>query len=249
MLTSELAQMSASDSIIRSELACFEQPLTLVNMTISVLSRKLATPSVSVLDLTDTFRELAGTASNLDTIFYRDLRAVVERDPACDSLTTALLFYKGYHALAVHRFAHILWSNQRRPLARWLQNRSSEVLAVDIHPAARLGCGIFIDHATGIVIGETSVVDDDVSLLHEVTLGGTGKQSGDRHPKVGKGVMIGAGAKILGNITLGEGSKVGAGSVVLRPVPSGCTVVGVPAQVVGKCCSPAPAQDMDQSVE
>jgi serine O-acetyltransferase len=179
----------------------------------------------------------------------RDLTAVVERDPAARGTAQPFLYYKGFHALEAYRVAHWLWSNGRNALALHLQNRISEVFAVDIHPAARIGKGILIDHATSVIIGETAVVGDDVSMLHEVTLGGTGKESGDRHPKVGNGVLIGAGAKILGNIIIGEGSKIAAGSVVLKEVPPHSTVAGIPARVVGKLMSVIPSHVMDQNVD
>ena len=175
-----------------------------------------------------------------------DLVATMERDPAAVNLYEIMLFLKGYQALQSYRLAHWLWQNGRKSLAYFLQNRISEAFAVDIHPAATIGKGILLDHATSLVIGETAVVEDNVSLLHEVTLGGTGKETGDRHPKVGKSVMIGAGAKILGNIRIGEGAKVGAGSVVLDDVPPHYTVAGVPAHIVGRTESPAPSLDMNQ---
>jgi len=178
-----------------------------------------------------------------------DLSAVVERDPAARGVAQPFLYYKGFHALEAYRVAHWLWINARNALALHLQNRISEVLAVDIHPAARIGKGILIDHATSVIIGETAVVGDDVSMLHEVTLGGTGKESGDRHPKVGNGVLIGAGAKILGNIRIGDGSKIAAGSVVLKDVPSYSTVAGIPARVVGKLTTVTPAHAMDHTFD
>ncbi|NTU67390.1 MAG: serine O-acetyltransferase [Chlorobiaceae bacterium] len=175
-----------------------------------------------------------------------DLVATHQRDPAAVNYFEILLFLKGYQALQSYRLANWLWKNGRHSLAYFLQNRISEVFAVDIHPAAVIGKGILLDHATGVVIGETAVVEDNVSMLHEVTLGGTGKESGDRHPKVGKSVMIGAGAKILGNIRIGEGAKVGAGSVVLDDVPPHFTVAGVPAHIVGRTESHTPSMDMEQ---
>jgi serine O-acetyltransferase len=174
-----------------------------------------------------------------------DLEAIVSRDPATGQPLDAVLHLKGYHALATHRLAHRLWHEGRQGLAKWLQSRSSEVFQTDIHPAARIGQGVFLDHATAIVIGETAVVDDDVSILQSVTLGGTGKECGDRHPKIRRGVLIGAGAIILGNIEVGENARVGAGSVVLAPVPAGTTVAGVPAKVVGRTGGGAPATSMD----
>ncbi|HHE31230.1 MAG TPA: serine O-acetyltransferase [Chlorobaculum parvum] len=175
-----------------------------------------------------------------------DMEATRERDPAAVNYFEIMLFLKGYQALQSYRLAHWLWQNGRKSLAYFLQNRMSEVFGVDIHPAAKIGKGILFDHATSIVIGETAVVDDNVSILHEVTLGGTGKESGDRHPKVGKSVMIGAGAKILGNIKIGEGAKIGAGSVVLDDVPPHYTVAGVPAHIVGRTEVPEPSLDMNQ---
>ena len=179
----------------------------------------------------------------------RDLSAVQERDPAARSMIVPFLYFKGFHALQAHRAAHWFWLQGRTALALYLQSQVSEVFNVDIHPAARIGKGILMDHGTGVVIGETAVIGDDVSLLHEVTLGGTGKESGDRHPKVGRGVMIGAGAKILGNITIGEGSKIAAGSVVLSDVPAHSTVAGIPAKVVGRPKTTTPSLLMDQAVE
>ncbi len=175
-----------------------------------------------------------------------DLLAIRDRDPACEDLLTPFLYFKGFQALQAHRVSHWLWNGGRIHLARHMQSRISEIFAADFHPAARMGRGIMIDHGTSLVIGETSVVDDDVSMLQEVTLGGTGKAGGDRHPKVKRGVLIGAGAKILGNITIGEGAKVGAGSIVLDDVAPFTTVVGVPARPVARNLAMA-ALTMDQT--
>ncbi len=178
-----------------------------------------------------------------------DLSAIVARDPAADSLLTPFLYFKGFHALQWHRVAHWLWGQGRTELAHFLQSRVSEVFAVDIHPAVPVGRGVFIDHGTGVVIGETAVVGNDVSILQGVTLGGTGKEHGDRHPKVRDGVLLAVGAKVLGNIEIGRFAKVGAGSVVLKNVPPGATVAGVPAKVVGWSTSDqAPAVEMDMSL-
>jgi len=177
-----------------------------------------------------------------------DIRATLERDPATEHALIPYLWYKGFHAISTHRLAHALWKAGRKELATHLQSLVSEHLAVDIHPAARFGVGILLDHATGFVAGETSVVADNVSFLHEVTLGGTGKARGDRHPKIRSGVLIGAGAKILGNITIGEGAKIGAGSVVLKDVAAHTSVAGVPAIVIGQTTVDAPALDMDHSL-
>jgi serine O-acetyltransferase len=163
-----------------------------------------------------------------------DIVAVLDRDPAADRLIEPFLYFKGFHAIQNQRIAHWLWQNGERDFALYLQSRSSEVFQTDIHPAVPFGRGIFLDHATGLVVGETARVDDDVSLLQDVTLGGTGKVAGERHPKVRRGVIIGAGAKILGNIEVGEFSRIAAGSVVLQPVAARATVAGVPAKVIKK---------------
>lgn len=175
-----------------------------------------------------------------------DLGAVYQRDSACSSLYEPFLYFKGFHALQAHRVAHWLWRQQRRSLALFLQHRISVVFSVDIHPAAQLGQGILLDHATGIVIGETAVVEDNVSIMQSVTLGGTGKESGDRHPKVRHGVLIGAGSKVLGNIEIGECAQVASGSVVLKPIPAHKMAAGVPAQVIGDASCAEPALSMDQ---
>lgn len=179
----------------------------------------------------------------------RDLLAIQERDPACFSPLEPLLFFKGFLALTTYRVAHQLWLYERRWLALYLQSVASEAFAVDIHPAARIGCGILLDHATSFVVGETAIIEDDVSILHEVTLGGTGKQTGDRHPIIRSGVLLGAGAKILGRVEIGTGAKVGAGSVVLNDVPPHTTVAGVPAVIVGEAMEANPAIEMNQHLE
>jgi serine O-acetyltransferase len=178
----------------------------------------------------------------------QDIQAVVTRDPAVSSYLTVMTHFKGFQALQVHRLANYLWREGRQHLALFIQSRNSEVFSVDIHPAANIGQGVMFDHATGIVIGETTVVEDNVSILQNVTLGGTGNESGDRHPKIREGVMIGSGAKILGNIEIGKGSKVGAGSVVLDHVPDAVTVVGVPAKIVGQPDCTMPCESMQQNV-
>ncbi len=178
-----------------------------------------------------------------------DYQAVISRDPASPELIVPYLYLKGTQSLQAYRAAHYLWQQDRKDLARYLQTVISKVFAVDIHPAAKIGRRILIDHATGLVIGETAVVGNNVSILQGVTLGGTGKETGDRHPKVGDGVMIGAGAKILGNITIGEGAKIGAGSVVLSAVPAHTTVAGIPARPVGVPNEKMPSLGMDQSLE
>lgn len=179
-------------------------------------------------------------------VMRADIAAVYDRDPVCDRLIEPILYFKGFHALCAHRVAHSLWTRGKRDFALMLQSRVSAALQVDIHPRVQVGRGIFIDHATGVVIGATARIGDDVSILQGVTLGGTGKEKGDRHPKIGQGVLLGAGAKILGNFTIGHCSRVASGSVVLRPVPPNVTVAGVPAKVVGEAGCPEPSRSMDQ---
>lgn len=214
-----------------------------------ILASKLGSPTVTALTLRDLVDSVFASDASVGVAVRADLQAVVSRDPACRGYSIPLLYFKGFHSLQAYRVARYYWANDRRPLALYLQSRISEVFAVDIHPGARIGKGILFDHATSVVIGETAVIDDDFSMLHEVTLGGTGKEGGDRHPKIRRGVMIGAGAKVLGNIVVGEGAKVGAGSVVLEDVPPHCTVAGVPARPVGFPAHAMPALEMDQSVE
>lgn len=175
-----------------------------------------------------------------------DLVAVFERDPACHSLMQPLLFFKGFQAVQAYRVGHMLWKQGRKELSYFFQSRVSEVFGIDIHPAAKLGRGLMIDHAHSIVIGETAVVGDNVSMLHSVTLGGTGKEDDDRHPKIGDGVLIGAGAKVLGNIKVGNCSRIAAGSVVLHEVPACKTVAGVPAKIVGEAGCDQPSVSMNQ---
>ncbi len=194
------------------------------------------------------FLSLVNERPEIGATFRADLAAVFDRDPACQRYLEPLLYFKGFHALATHRFAHALWHVGRRDFALHLQSEASRVFAVDIHPAARLGKGLMLDHATGFVVGETAVVGGNCSFLHGVTLGGSGKETGDRHPKIGDNVLIGAGAKVLGNIRVGHCSRVAAGSVVLQDVPCNTTVAGVPAKVVGPAGCPEPALSMDQGL-
>jgi serine O-acetyltransferase len=182
--------------------------------------------------LVDAFNRASEDGPTLIDALRADIAAVVDRDPACERFIEPFLYFKGFHAIQTHRLAHWLWSSGEKDFALYLQSRSSDVFQTDIHPAARMGRCIFLDHATGLVVGETTVIEDHVSILQGVTLGGTGKESGDRHPKVRKGAMIGAGAKVLGNIEIGENARIAAGSVVLRPVAANTTVAGVPARVV-----------------
>ena len=213
------------------------------------LAKKIGGDDLSPMLAREIFDEVLEASPDIAEAVRADLSAVFERDPACHRYLDAFLFYKGFLAIQSHRISHWLWLEGRAPMALFFQSRISEVFAVDIHPAARLGRGIMMDHATGIVIGETAVVEDDVSMLHGVNLGGTGKETGDRHPKIRRGVLLGAGAKILGNIEVGEYSRVGAGSVVLKSVPANCTVAGVPAKVIGCAGCARPSQSMNQMIE
>ncbi len=211
-----------------------------------LLASKLDSSVVSSMAIREIIQEAISAEPSIIRAAQIDIKAIRNRDPACNSYSTPYLFYKGFHALQIHRVSHWLWQNERHSLAFFLQNQLSTMFGIDIHPAARIGCGIMFDHATGLVIGETAVIEDDVSILHGVTLGGTGKDQGDRHPKVRHGVMIGANASIIGNIEIGEGAKVGAGSVVMSDVPAHTTVVGVPAEIVGRPDSDCPAENMNQ---
>jgi serine O-acetyltransferase len=195
------------------------------------------------------FEDVLASDAQLATTFRADLAAVRDRDPACTRFVEPLLYFKGFHALVTHRFAHAMWHGGRRDLALYLQSQASRIMGVDIHPAARFGQGIMLDHATGFVVGETAVVGDNCSFLHGVTLGGSGKEGGDRHPKIGDNVLIGAGASVLGNIRVGNCSLVAAGSVVLNEVPPMTTVAGVPARVVGPASCPEPARAMNQGLK
>jgi serine O-acetyltransferase len=212
------------------------------------LASKLDNPMLPTMLIRDVITEAVEADPGILRAATLDIVAAYTRDPACPDLSTPFLFFKGFHALQAHRIAHWLWHRGRSTLAQFFQNQISVTLGVDIHPAARIGSGIMLDHATGIVVGETAVVDDDVSMLHSVTLGGSGKQSGDRHPKIRRGVLLAAGCKVIGNIEVGAGAKVGAGSVVLHDVPPGVTVAGVPAKVVGRSEGTMPAHEMDQSL-
>lgn len=210
-----------------------------------VLANRLANATMLPTQLFEIFYEVFKSDKKTLDCAVADVMAVRERDPSCASYSSALLYFKGFQALQVHRVAHALWNRGQKVIALTLQSRVSEVYAMDIHPAANLGCGVLIDHGTGVVIGETAVVGNNVSLLQNVTLGGTGKEVGDRHPKIGDNVLIGASATVLGNITIGKGAQVAAGSLVLKPVPPHTMVAGSPAKVVGKV-SGNPALQMEQ---
>ncbi|MFN4286902.1 MAG: serine O-acetyltransferase [Brevundimonas sp.] len=212
------------------------------------IARKLGDTDLPAMSVREVCEEAVAADPAIVSAAMADLEAVLERDPASKGPLQPFLYFKGYQALQAHRVAHWLWREGREVLAFHFQSRVSELFQVDIHPAARLGRGLFFDHGTGIVIGETAVVGDDVSMLHAVTLGGTGAERGDRHPKIGNGVLLGAGAKVLGNITVGDEAKVASGSVVLKPVPARCTVAGVPARLVNCPAGEAPARTMDHTL-
>lgn len=211
------------------------------------LAQRLNHTDVDAGLIGQTFEQVLESEPTVGTTMRADLAAVYDRDPACTRYLDPILYFKGFHALVTHRFAHQLWKAGRHDFALYLQSQSSRMFGVDIHPAARFGKGIMLDHATGVVIGETAVIGDNCSLLHAVTLGGSGKETGDRHPKIADNVLIGAGAKVLGNIKVGHCSRVAAGSVVLSDVPANVTVAGVPAKIVGPAGCAEPGRAMDQT--
>ena len=242
----EAAKQASEEPILASFLHATILNHTRLELALSFhLASQLATPDVSSLLLRKVIMEAFESDAFIQTAVRADLQAVEDRDSACHELYIPFLYFKGFHALQTYRIAHWLWTTGRESLALFFQNRMSTTFSVDIHPAATLGQGILLDHATGLVIGETAVVGKNVSILQSVTLGGTGKDEGNRHPKIGDGVLISAGAKILGNICVGEGAKVGAGSVVLEDVPAHTTVAGVPAKIVGRPASDQPALEME----
>lgn len=212
------------------------------------VSERLGHQDLSADLLRQTFAAMRDGCSDWSRVLRVDIQAVYDRDPAYNRFMDPVMYLKGFHAIQTHRLAHWLWNEGRVDLAYYLQSRSSAVFQTDIHPAAKFGSGIFLDHATGLVVGETAVIEDNVSILHAVTLGGTGKIGGDRHPKIRHGVLIGAGAKILGNIEIGHCSKIAAGSVVLKSVPHNVTVAGVPAKVMGDTGCAEPSRVMDHSI-
>lgn len=212
------------------------------------LARKLGDQELRAMSLRDTIEEAYEADPSIVETAELDLKAVFERDPACKGYVQPFLFFKGFLALQTHRVAHWLYGEGRETMAFYLQSRSSELFQVDVNPATKIGRGVFVDHGTGIVIGETAVIGDDVSMLQGVTLGGTGAERGDRHPKIGKGVLLGAGAKVLGNIKIGDYAKIASGSVVLKEVPAGCTAAGVPARLVNCPTCEEPARTMDHTL-
>jgi serine O-acetyltransferase len=212
------------------------------------ICERLDHPDMQAVLLRQTFEEMLEDWPEWGTVLRVDMQAVYDRDPACTRFIEPVLYFKGFHAIQTHRLAHWLWKKGRHDFALYLQSRSSSVFQTDINPGARIGRGLFLDHATGLVVGSTAVIGDNVSILQGVTLGGTGKESGDRHPKIGDCVLIGAGAKILGNIEIGHCSRIAAGSVVLKAVPPNSTMAGVPAKVVGTAGCSEPSRSMDQLI-
>jgi serine O-acetyltransferase len=219
---------------------------TLEAAVVHRLSQRLDHPDVSAELIRQAYDGALESEPAIGVMFRADIVATYDRDPATHRFLEPVLYFKGFHAIQTHRLANGLWRHGRKDFAFYLQSRSSAVFQCDIHPAAPIGRGIFLDHATGLVVGETAVIEDDVSILHDVTLGGTGKEYQDRHPKIRHGVMLGAGAKIIGNIEIGHCARVAAGSVVLKPVPHNTTVAGVPAKVIGEAGCPEPSRTMNQ---
>jgi serine O-acetyltransferase len=246
-LQSEVKAMADREPILASFLYAtvlnhptFEEAISFL------LASKLASATIHSITLRDVMYKAHLEDPCIADASIADLIAVRDRDAACVNYSQPFLYFKGYHSLQTYRVANHLWKTNRKELALHLQSRMSEIFAVDIHPAARIGRGIMMDHGTGVVIGETAIVEDNVSIMHEVTLGGTGKHGGDRHPKIRKGCLISVGAKILGNIEIGEGAKVGGGAVVLTDVAPHTTVAGIPAKPVG-IVKGAPSKEMDQT--
>ncbi len=242
-----------SETIINSEPALaglvlenIVQQASLEDAVAARISSRLDHKDVSGALIYQAFMEASSADKTIADSYRADIVATFDRDPACESLITPLLYFKGFHAVQTHRLAHWLWIQNRKDLALYLQSRSSSVFQTDIHPAARIGRGIFLDHATGFVVGATAVIEDNVSIMQSVTLGGTGKEKGDRHPKIRHGVLLGAGAKVLGNIEVGHCSRIASGSIVLDNVPPNSTAVGVPARVIGPAGCMEPARSMDQ---
>ncbi len=219
---------------------------SLEDAVIHRVAERLDHPDVGADLIRQTFTLMVRENPDWSSVVRVDIQAYYDRDPACDRFIMPVLYFKGFHAIQTHRLAHWLWQQGRRDFAFYLQSRSSAVFQTDINPAAHIGKGVFLDHATGLVVGETAAIGDNVSILQDVTLGGTGKAGGDRHPKIRHGVLLGAGAKVLGNIEIGHCSKVAAGSVVLQSVPHNKTVAGVPARIVGEAGCDEPSRAMDQ---
>lgn len=247
-LTDEAVDLAQKEPLLASYVyTCILNHQSLDSALSFILANKLSDDVMPAVTVRELFESAYRESPEIITNAAHDIQAVFDRDAATNTYLPIILFLKGFQSIQVHRLAHFLWKKERRSLALFIQSRNSEVFSVDIHPACSIGKGIMFDHATGIVIGETSVIEDNVSIMQSVTLGGTGNEQGDRHPKIRSGVLISTGAKVLGNIEVGVGAKVGAGSVVLANVAPHTTVVGVPAHVVGKPSSD-PAISMDQNI-
>ncbi|MCY4264275.1 MAG: serine O-acetyltransferase [Gammaproteobacteria bacterium] len=248
-LRQEADQVTRKEPLLASYVfACVLNHQSLESALSFILANKLSDDVMPAVSVRELFESAYKASPDIMHNAVADIRAVYERDAATCAYLPVILYLKGFQAIQAHRLAHFLWKNGRQALAMFFQSRNSEVFGVDIHPACSVGKGIMFDHATGIVIGETTKIEDNVSILQQVTLGGTGNEQGDRHPKIMSGVMIAAGAKVLGNITVGESAKIGAGSVVLHDVAAHTTVVGVPAKPVGQHTDQTPAQSMDQQL-
>ncbi|MCY4356345.1 MAG: serine O-acetyltransferase [Gammaproteobacteria bacterium] len=248
-LRQEADQVTRKEPLLASYVfACVLNHQSLESALSFILANKLSDDVMPAVSVRELFESAYKASPDIMHNAVADIRAVYERDAATCAYLPVILYLKGFQAIQAHRLAHFLWKNGRQALAMFFQSRNSEVFGVDIHPACSVGKGIMFDHATGIVIGETTKIEDNVSILQQVTLGGTGNEQGDRHPKIRSGVMIAAGAKVLGNITVGESAKIGAGSVVLHDVAAHTTVVGVPAKPVGQHTDQTPAQSMDQQL-
>lgn len=248
-ITDEAKQAIAEEPLLGGLIgACVLHHKTLEKALSYRFAAKLSSNEMSMVLLREIADEAYDSCAELAEAARADITAVLDRDPACHRMLQPVLYFKGFQAMQAYRLAHYLWKEGRKDLSYFIQMRCSEVYGIDIHPGARIGRGIMIDHAHSIVIGETAVVGDNVSMLHSVTLGGTGKEDEDRHPKIGDGVLIGAGAKVLGNIKVGDCSRIAAGSVVLEEIPCNVTVAGVPAEIVGEAGCDCPSVEMDQTL-
>ena len=247
-LKSEAEQVILQEPLLASYVsACVLNHNSLQSALSFILANKLSDDVMPAATVRGLFDKAFSESPKIIEDALCDIKAVFERDAAVSTHLAVIIYMKGFQSIQTHRLAHFLWLNNRKELALFMQSQNSEVFGVDIHPACKIGRGVMLDHATGIVIGETTVIEDNVSILQQVTLGGTGNEKGDRHPKIRSGVLIAAGATVLGNIEIGIGAKIGAGSVVLTDVEPHTTVVGIPAKVVGKPCTEMPSETMNQS--
>ena len=247
-LKSEAEQIILQEPLLASYVsACVLNRNSLQSALSFILANKLSDDVMPAATVRGLFDKAFSESPKIIEDALCDIKAVFERDAAVSTHLAVIIYMKGFQSIQAHRLAHFLWLNNRKELALFMQSQNSEVFGVDIHPACKIGRGVMLDHATGIVIGETTVIEDNVSILQQVTLGGTGNEKGDRHPKIRSGVLIAAGATVLGNIEIGIGAKIGAGSVVLTDVEPHTTVVGIPAKTVGKPCTEMPSETMNQS--